>query len=477
MRIGLTSLLLLSVLGLANAGLAQTDQVSGSQPDVPKILDQMVIGKVWSPVKVGFTLMTQDDRQFIVYYNADRRTVVAMREFGDDKFQQQVLPSRSDQPPTRNDTSTIQGWDSHNYWAIAVDSTGHLHMAGNMHANPLTYFRSTRPFDITSLVQVDNMVGTNEKHCTYPKFKTTADGRLLFHYRDGWSGNGGEIYNIYDAETKTWSRFLETNLIDGQGKDNAYQRGPKLGPDGYYHLLWMWRATHDVATNHIVCYAKSRDLKHWETAAGEPLKLPITKDDKGTYIDPVPQKGGLHNGAHGFTFDRQGRPVVTYFKHTPDDTTQAFAARFENGDWKIQQISDWQGKYIFYGGGTAPKPTESWIRLRSPRQWEDDKLAVAFGHWKAGEGLLLFDEQTLIPTGIAPTPDSHIPNELREARLQFPGIQVNFRGGPGNAPGKDYFYLLRWETLGSNRDRPRDKPWPDNTDLVLYKIQIPGAAN
>lgn len=467
--------LVIAIFTSVNTIFAQAEQVRSSpsqdKSSEPKILDQMKIGRVWSPVRVGFAFMTRGDRQFIVYYNAERRTVAAMRKLGEDKFTQFVLPSRSDKPPTRKDTSTIQGWDSHNYWRLAVDREGYLHLAGNMHANPLTYFRSTRPWDVTTFVQVDRMVGRNEKHCTYPQFKTTADGDLLFHYRDGWSGNGSEIYNIYDTKTKTWSRFLETNLIDGQGKDNAYQRGPKLGPDGYYHLLWMWRATNDVATNHILCYARSRDLKNWETAGGQPLKLPLTKDDKGTYVDPVPQGGGLHNSAHWFTFDRQGRPFITYFKHTPDGTTQAFAARFENGDWNIQQISDWQGKYVFYGGGTAPQPDESWIRLRSPRQYGDDQLAVSFGHWKAGHGLLLFDEATLKPTGIAPRPKGHIPDELRQVKSKFPGMQVNFRGGPGATPGKDYFYVLRWETLGSNRDRPRKKPWPENTDLVLYKIQ------
>ena len=40
------------------------------------------------------------------------------------------------------------------------------------------------------------MVGPNELKATYPKFMMTKDDRLIFHYRDGGSGNGNEIYNI-----------------------------------------------------------------------------------------------------------------------------------------------------------------------------------------------------------------------------------------------------------------------------------------
>ncbi|MEO0588610.1 MAG: BNR repeat-containing protein, partial [Planctomycetota bacterium] len=185
--------------------------------------------------------MTHGDRQYLAYYNADRRMVVAQRSLDDSAFERFVLPSESTKPPRHSEaTSTIQGWDSHNYITMAVDRDGHLHLSGNMHRDPLLYFRSDVPGDITTLTQVHAMVGSEEDHCTYPKFKTAPNGSLLFHYRDGGSGNGNEIYNVYDTATRTWSRFLKNGLISGQGKRNAYQRGPVLGPDGWYHLLWMW---------------------------------------------------------------------------------------------------------------------------------------------------------------------------------------------------------------------------------------------
>jgi alpha-L-rhamnosidase len=57
-------------------------------------------------------------------------------------------------------------------------------------------------------------------------------------------------------------------LLDGEGERSAYSSGPQRGPDGRFHLLWMWRETPDAMTNHTLSYARSRDLIHWETSSG-----------------------------------------------------------------------------------------------------------------------------------------------------------------------------------------------------------------
>ena len=111
---------------------------------------------------------------------------------------------------------------------------------------------------------------------TYPVFLKDSAGRLMLKYRDGGSGNGNEIYNVYDTATSTWRHLLATALVDGEGKRNAYFVGPTLGPDGFFHLAWVWRDTPDAETNHDLSYARSRDLVRWERSDGSPLKLPIT---------------------------------------------------------------------------------------------------------------------------------------------------------------------------------------------------------
>jgi hypothetical protein len=473
-----TAVIMLLIVATDDA-LSQTGQPMTTPPPIdgePTIEERIVVDRIWSAVRVGFCLLTHDDRQYVACYNADRRMVVAMRLLAEDQFGRFVLPSRSADPPRgRGESSTIQGWDSHNYITMAVDRTGHIHLAGNMHANALTYFRTTTPGDITTLTQIDAMVGTEESRCTYPVFMQGPGGELIFHFRDGYSGSGQEIYNVYDADQQQWRRMLAQPLLSGQGQRNAYQRGPVRGPDGWYHMIWMWRDTPDVATNHDLSYARSRDLLQWETAAGEPLPLPITIESPGTIIDPVPVNGGLHNSAHRLGFDRQHRVVVTYYKHDDHGDTQAYAARFDDDGWRVRQVSDWKGQHIFRGGGSGPSTFGTSIALGAVTLHGEDQLALSFSHWKAGRGLLIIDEATLEPLGVAPAsaqPQLY-PAALTQVTSDFPGMRVNWSEDKGRAAGHAGRYVLRWETLGTNRDRPREGPLPENSELVLYRFLQP----
>ena len=460
----------------SQAGAQQRQEANhvASTSAEPSIEQTIVIDKIWSAVSVGFCLLTHEDRQYIAYYNAGRRMVVGQRKLTEDKFTTFILPSESDQPPRRGKkTSTIQGWDSHNYITMAVDREGYLHLSGNMHVDRLLYFRSKKPGDVTTMVQVKSMVGDHEDKCTYPKFTTAPDGSLLYHYRDGWSGNGQEIYNRYDVKTRTWGRFLEKNLVSGQGKRNAYQLGPKRGPDDWYHLLWTWRETSQVETCNNISYARSPDMQHWFNAAGQPLKLPITRQSPGTIIDPVPVDGGLHNSHHRMSFDSKGRFIASYIKHDENDHTQIYIARFEQGQWKIRAVTNWQSKHLFKGGGSGPSTFGTSLWNGTPKPHGPGKLAIPFRHWKAGKGLLVIDEETFKPLGVEPMPeaDAPFPLELTEVHSDFPGMGVKWAGDRGHCPDPTVRYVLRWECLGANRDRPREGELPTNSDLVLYRIK------
>ena len=265
----------------------------------PEVVDVLEVSRVWSGHPVGFFLSTEGAAQYAAFYDAERRLTVAQRDMGN-----------RDWTLVRLD-STL-GWDSHNYVTMSPDRTGRLHLSGNMHGDPLVYFRTERPGDIRSFCRVDAMVGSLEKRCTYPRFIAGPDDRLLFTYRDGGSGKGNQIYNAYDCETERWRRLLDQPLLDGRGAMNAYPVGPSRGPDGFFHLCWVWRDTYDCSTNHDVSYARSRDLVHWETVAGMPIELPITIDTKGVVVDPVPAGGGAINGNTRVGFNAQRCPIVTY---------------------------------------------------------------------------------------------------------------------------------------------------------------------
>jgi hypothetical protein len=355
------------------------------------------------------------------------------------------------------------GWDSHNYITMTLDDEGYLHLSGNMHCGPLVYFRSTGPYDIATLVRVPAMVGKDEDRCTYPRFLRGADGQLVFTYRIGSSGNGDQIFNVYDAETRRWSRLMDEPLLSGEGQMNAYFTGPVRGPDGWFRLCWVWRDTPDCATNHDLSYARSRDLVHWQTSSGKPLVLPITLHTC-EIVDPVPIHGGIINGNTRIGFDSTDRPVISYHKHDPNGHTQIYNARLENGRWTIYQTSDWQYRWEFQGGGSIPFE----IRLSEVKP-VDGGLRQSFRHPRHGSGIWLLDETTLRPIRLLENPPP-LPRPLRTIESRTPGMKVRTQHDSGRSPKPGIRYMLKWETLGPNRDKPRGEGPPPPSMLRLYEI-------
>lgn len=418
----------------------------------PRVKKSIEISKVWSGHPVGFCLLTTKTRQFVAFYDDQRRLTVVGRDLGSDTWRERKI------------LDTSVGWDSHNYVTMAEDADGHVHLSGNMHCVPLIYYRTETPGDASSFVRVKSMVGSNEKRCTYPRFMTGPNGTLVFHYRDGHSGNGNEIYNVYDHVTRTWKRMLDKPLTDGQGKVNAYAHGPKLGPDGRYHLLWMWRVHGGCETNHHLSYARSADLRHWETVDGTPLTLPITPHTEGVIVDPTPVGKGMINMGHCVGFDAETRAVLTYHKYDEDGKSQIYNARFEGGKWALHKATDWDYRWEFSGGGSVPCE----VRGGPVTVQEDGTLRQTLGHSKYGGGLFAVDPVTLTTGGEIPTRPAR-PRELNRKELQVPGMGVRWRGSSGTTPSGET-HLIRWETLGSNRDRPRPGPPPPPSTLRLYVI-------
>jgi hypothetical protein len=414
--------------------------------------DQVIdVAPVWAGHPVGFALFTAPPQQYVAFYDADRRLTIGVRDLGSPEWHFRILP-------------TSVGWDSHNYVTLTLDDDEHLHISGNMHNVPLIYFRTTRPREIDSLEQVESMVGREEGRMTYPRFFRGPANELIFTYRDGGSGRGNQIYNVYDHETRTWRRLLDEPLIDGRGEMNAYPQGPQRGPDGFYHLVWVWRNTPDCATNHSLSYARSRDLVNWETSRGEPLDLPITIDN-GEIIDPVPPGGGMINGNTRIGFDSRQRVVIAYHKFDEDGKTQLYNARLEDGDWRIYQTSDWDYRWEFSGGGSIIFE----VRVEAVRVEPDGTLTQGYTHVKHGSGAWKLDEQTLRPIGPHERPPAR-PAELEKIESDFPGMQVRWAGDSGRSGERGARYMLRWEALPQNRDRPREGPLPDPVMLRVYRF-------
>lgn len=432
------------LIGLALAGCA------APSADF-EIIESIPVQPVWSAVKVSFALETVGGRQFVAFYDANRQMVVGQRSLNSKKWTFQKLPE-------------FLGWDGHNSIAMTLDDDGCIHVSGNMHGAPLIYFRSEKPYDVASLKPVGSMIGENELKCTYPRFLRGTNGALVFTYRDGSSGSGNQIYNVYDLQTKTWKRLLDRPLADGQGLMNAYVKEPVLGADGYFHITWIWRDTPDCSTNHDLCYARSKDLIHWETADGRSIELPIRLDTPGVLVDPVPVKGGMLNGNGLVGFDSSNRVILAYHKFDKNGNTQLYNARFEDGAWKSHQTSDWNSRWYFEGNGGI----DNQIQI-SPVVVENGKLTQDFYNKVEGSGSFVLDEATLKP--VATKSAKRLPEEMRRVRSTFPEMRVKLQ--QDNTPPDGLVkYVLRWETLPPFRDLPRPEPWPEPGMLEVYELKI-----
>ena len=415
-----------------------------------KILNSIEIAKVWSGHPVGFDLLTQNQHQFIAFYDANRQMVIAGRQISSSSLEQKKFPS-------------YVGWDSHNYITMAIDDANQIHLCGNMHGDPLTYFRTTEPFNIQSFAQINQMTGQNEERCTYPIFIRGAENELIFRYRDGSSGNGVDYYNLYDPTTGKWQPLIDCPLLHGKGLMNAYSHGPVLGKDKLFHLVWMWRDTPDCRSNHHISYARSPDMKKWETGQGQKIELPITIDEGRVVVDPVPVDEGMINMNQSLGFDHQGQPIVSYHKHDTEGKTQIYNARLEDQQWQVYQVTNWDYRWDFQGNGSISAK----IRVGPVRPELNGSLRQSYSHIEMGSGVWQLNPNTLEPAKTIYQPKDSLPPEITEIRGNFCGLTVQTRRGRGQSLSR--YDLLRWETLSRNRDRPRDIS-PPASQLTLYSL-------
>lgn len=426
----------------------------------PAILSETLLGQASSASPAGFAFLTERGYQFVAYYDAERRITVAGRKLEGTNWSY-ARPEGVFLPKRQRD-SNVTAWDAHNYLTLALDRDGHLHLSGNLHADPLIYYRSSRPFDVASLERLDRMTGDQEERTTYPVFFKNATGEMLFRYRNGGSGNGSDIYNIYDPDTRSWRHLNATRVMDGEGQRNAYATAPRLGQDGFFHVVWMWRESPDCSSNHRLSHVRTRDFIHWENSRGGKCPLPITLKT-GSVIDPAKEKEGLINSSYNFGFDAKQRPVVVYHRYDKQGNSQIYAARPSwRGGWKISQISDWNFRWDFSGKGSLPAT----IHLGAPKLQADGTFVVSHAMpFGPGSGRLKFNARTLRPLGKLPPAPGLLPEVLSRPLSRYPGMQP--RMAVSSDQGRTW--VLRWESLPANRDIPRSE-FPPASELRLYEV-------
>lgn len=444
---------------------------------------------IWTGHRVGQDLAADGEALYVAYYDADRRMTVGYRKDTSREWDTYRIPG----------DAAVVGWDSHNGISIGVDQAGNLHVAGNMHGDQLRYWRTSRPGDITSLERVHVMVSEGrEDEVTYPEFVRGPKGNLVFKYRDGRSGSGLVLLNIFDIGRGQWDSATDIPLFDGHSETADDEAGESFNPyvsmsaepnsEGYYEMVWVWRRTPDVSTNSRLSYMRSKDLSTWKTVEGAQVDLPVTYDTSGVVVDDVPEGGGLWNGGHSLTEGPEGTPMIAYYKDDDRGQNQIYVARPPEAQasppgkgqpgpdspdgkksgkpWKVSQVTDWIGSAPVRGLGTLESP----VQIGSFELLPDGNLSLPF-RCMGPEGRasnLLLDPDTLDPIAETSVPEeAKLPRAVREPAETTPAVtdtQVRTVEAAGNRR-----YAMVWQNQGSNQDRPFEQT-PPALPLEVYEL-------
>lgn len=444
-------MLLVPILLWATGTFAQEGETSR---ECSIAANSQIVDRVWGGTRVRFEAVETASSIFVGYYDADRWLTIAEIEKCSGKITKVRLPSR------------FGGWDAHNHVRLALDEKERLHVAGNMHVTPLTYARMMIPGDLNSLTYQAEMVGDRETNTSYPAFFRFPDGALGFTYRSGRSGDGEQVVNRLSSDR--WDRWIDKPLLasaPGKPRVNAYPTHFVQGPDGFFHMAWVWRSRGGVETNFDVGYAKSRDLKNWTDSSGRPYTLPITPVNQEV-VDAVPPNSGLFNNIQ-LGFDRVARPVVSYLKFDNRGFTQLWHARFEVDHWHVYRSTQWSYRWDPRGGGTMV-PTISFSGVDT----RDSSIYERVRHPELGSVTLEFDESTFqVKRELAGPAGQSLKNVRREAAR---GTVVSTETVKSSRNHRGARYAISWLSMpADNGDKPRSCQIVSPIDCAfVYDLQL-----
>ncbi|MBD3266367.1 hypothetical protein GF373_06825, partial [bacterium] len=387
--------------------------------------------------------------QYLAFYDSDHQMTVAKRKLGESKWDFETLPEKV-------------GWDTHNKIVIFRDRQGYLHVTGNMHNDPLNYYRSAKPGDIHSFQAIHKWSGFKEKRVTYPKLLKLRDGSCHMMYRHGGSGNGMRILVHYDEKTKTWTGPNSAFISGMQRKPpcNAYPFGPiREDRNGVLHITWCWRETPDVLTNFDICYAKSTDGGyHWKSWGGKEFALPITPKT-AEVVDPIKQRSGLINGGSLAT-DSQGRPYIGYTRFDGNKHNQMYIATPVGGKWKIIQLTNWKEYFWFEGRGSIPGyPPIPRVSIDGS---DTIHVRYSFSLVEPKQGVMAFTREELI----SKKPGGFAIKEAEEAKKGIANIRATCIGP---LPKGEAHYMVQ-KNDRPNRDRKPENPLPPQM-IYVYEVK------
>ena len=145
--------------------------------------------------------------------------------------------------------------------------------------------------------------------------------------------------------------------------------------------------------------------------------------------------------------------------------------RLESSGWKRYQTTNWSDRYDAQGNGTHDHP----ISFNSPRPWEGGTLCQIFlNRYLAQYRQIRFlDEKKLQQIGepmrlFPPGFDTPSTGPQSEWHVKTTDPDVNELRRNGST------WILRWDAMRPNRDRPREKvPPPSRLEVVELVLSNP----
>ena len=272
------------------------------------------------------------------------------------------------------------GRDAHGNPSICIDRKGYIHIFYGCHGRAMRYARSAKDYDISNWEEQPSPTPRS----TYPQSMLLAGGKICLFYRAGghmepWS------MRISSDVGKTWSeaeKIIEMRLEPRDPLAAAYCDFFPGSDDRTIHCFWLhkddnaarirgekkhpWRplkykGLHEAVYRYNVYYVYWDAQGIWRNAAGEKVKLPISK----AYADRhclVYDSGDEFTSLRRIAVDNRNRPYIKFGEGVGDWTKGLNDPRVV--------IVPWKDRYAHYDKGMWK------IRDKMPESWPAEVVAV-----------------------------------------------------------------------------------------------------
>lgn len=178
----------------------------------------------------------------------------------------------------------------------------------------------------------------------------------------------------------------------------------------------------------------------------------------------IEQTLGIINLAAELCLDENRNPAFVYHKYDAEGNLQLYSAYIIDEQWVYSQITNWDYRWEFSGWGSINFE----VRLKDFKKRSDGYYEISYWHKKYGDGTILLNDKFENVGSVNKSKSLELTLKVEGG---FPGLMVQTSNDIGKSNKPNIRYILRWETLGWNRDEARAKPWPKASKLVLYKLK------